>query len=109
MKNHIQLYLLGGNRKTLEPSGHVVEDNEIWRYSREGAVGYNAVKLNGGVGTLVRYNHMHVGQYDAVKYQVHCNRLHNHISPKRHKFFHEMNLSQGKCIHTMFGLNICSS
>ena len=59
----------GGNRNTLESSGHVVEDNEIWRFSREGAAGYHAVGVS-GVGTLVRYNHMHEGQYTAVKYQV---------------------------------------
>ena len=41
----------------------------MWRYSREGSAGYNAVAVN-GVGTIVRHNHMHVGQYDAVKYQV---------------------------------------
>ena len=41
----------------------------MWRYSREGAAGYDAVSAF-GVGTLVRYNHIHEGQYNAIRYQV---------------------------------------
>ena len=41
----------------------------MWRYSREGAAGYDAVSVF-GVGTLVRYNHIHEGQYNAIRYQV---------------------------------------
>ena len=47
----------------------MVEDNIMWRYSREGAAGYDAVSVF-GVGTLVRYNHIHEGQYNAIRYQV---------------------------------------
>ncbi|KAK3585349.1 hypothetical protein CHS0354_004619 [Potamilus streckersoni] len=69
----------GGVRTTLESSGHVVTDNKIWKFSREGAVGYNAVEMS-GVGNLVRYNHMFEGQYDAVHWSGNDHVIeYNHI------------------------------
>lgn len=62
------IILYGGDRRTLRPSGHVIEDCEIWRFNREGAVGYPALTLD-GVGTVVRYNHIHEGQHIAVTFQ----------------------------------------
>ena len=52
----------------------MIEDCEIWRFNREGAVGYPALTLD-GVGTVVRYNHIHEGQHIAVTFQVKSSEL----------------------------------
>ncbi|XP_062596121.1 uncharacterized protein LOC134257535, partial [Saccostrea cucullata] len=57
----------GGEFTTLTPSGNLVTDNLIWRFSRETGVGANAVDLS-GVGGRVRYNNMHTGQYTAIRW-----------------------------------------
>ncbi|XP_061184339.1 uncharacterized protein LOC133192335 [Saccostrea echinata] len=61
------IYLQGGDRTTLTPSGNLVTDNLIWRFSRETGVGANALDLS-GVGARVRYNNMHTGQYTAIRW-----------------------------------------
>ena len=58
----------GGNRTTLESSGHVVSDNEIYRYTRVGA-GFWGLALD-GVGTEVRNNHIHESDSGGIQYQV---------------------------------------
>ncbi|KAL3858274.1 hypothetical protein ACJMK2_012870 [Sinanodonta woodiana] len=71
--------IVGGIRSTLESSGHVVDDNKIWKFSREGAVGNNAVEM-AGVGTLVRHNDMFEGQYDAIHWSGNDHVIeYNHI------------------------------
>lgn len=59
----------GGDRVTLTPSGNLVTDNLIWRFSRETGVGANALSL-GGVAARVQYNDMHTGQYTAIRWSV---------------------------------------
>ncbi|XP_048252238.1 uncharacterized protein LOC124135242 [Haliotis rufescens] len=69
----------GGNQKTLVSSGNIVEDNHIWMVARVGAVGYNAVSI-GGVGNVVRYNHLHDGQYTGLMWGGNDNIMeYNHI------------------------------
>ncbi|XP_071094412.1 uncharacterized protein [Haliotis cracherodii] len=69
----------GGDRKKLTPSGNVVEDNHIWKFARVGGVGYNAVSI-GGVGNVVRYNHLHDGQYTGLMWGGNDNIMeYNHI------------------------------
>ncbi|XP_052258950.1 uncharacterized protein LOC127863458 [Dreissena polymorpha] len=57
----------GGKRALLESSGAVIENNEIYDFSRLGAVGYNAITIN-GVGHLVRHNTIYNGQYTGIMY-----------------------------------------
>lgn len=57
----------GGDRVTLTPSGNLVTDNLIWRFSRETGVGANALSLR-GVAARVQYNDMHTGQYTAIRW-----------------------------------------
>ena len=59
----------GGDRNTLTPSGNLVTDNLIWRFSRETGVGANALTLRGVAGH-VQYNNMHTGQYTAIRWAV---------------------------------------
>ncbi|XP_022320151.2 uncharacterized protein LOC111122626 isoform X1 [Crassostrea virginica] len=59
--------LEGGDRNTLTPSGNLVTDNLIWRFSRETGVGANALTLRGVAGH-VQYNNMHTGQYTAIRW-----------------------------------------
>ncbi|XP_041349420.1 uncharacterized protein LOC121368738 [Gigantopelta aegis] len=59
------IYISGGVRSTLTPSGNLIEDNHIWWYSRMGAVGKHGIDCN-GVHNTIRHNHMHDGQYTAI-------------------------------------------
>ncbi|XP_064613278.1 uncharacterized protein LOC135477057 [Liolophura sinensis] len=62
------LYLVlvsGGDRRTLTPSGCVLENNRIWDFSRAAAVGSHGIAL-GGVGTHVQYNEVTGGRYTGV-------------------------------------------
>ena len=60
---------LGGNRAQLESSGIVVDNNEIFDFSRVAAVGNDAITPR-GVGHIIRHNTIYNGQYCAVRYQV---------------------------------------
>ncbi|XP_048247750.1 uncharacterized protein LOC124120284 [Haliotis rufescens] len=71
--------ITGGDRKTLAPSGNLIEDNHIWQYARVGAVGYNAISP-GGVGISMRYNHIHDGQYTGIRWAGNDHVMeHNHL------------------------------
>ncbi|XP_067648657.1 uncharacterized protein [Haliotis asinina] len=71
--------LTGGDRKTLTPSGNIVEDNHIWKFGRVGGVGYNAIFFD-GAGNVARHNHMHDGQYTGMWLAGNDNIVeHNHI------------------------------
>ncbi|KAH3692090.1 hypothetical protein DPMN_193901 [Dreissena polymorpha] len=61
------IFLSGGNRALLESSGAVIENNEIYDFSRLGAVGYHAMALY-GVGHLIRHNTIYNGQYTGIWY-----------------------------------------
>ncbi|XP_045203138.2 uncharacterized protein LOC123556462 [Mercenaria mercenaria] len=61
------VFMEGGSRKTLQSSGHTIENNEIFQYSRVGAVGNYAISTY-GVGHVIRYNHIYFGQWSAVWY-----------------------------------------
>ncbi|XP_064613281.1 uncharacterized protein LOC135477059 [Liolophura sinensis] len=55
----------GGERKTLTPSGNLVENNHIWSFSRAGAVGQHGISVT-GVGAVVQFNHIHEGRYTGI-------------------------------------------
>jgi hypothetical protein len=59
------IYLAGGNRLTLEPSGHVVFNTAIHHYSRWLRTGGYAVVLD-GVGHRVEHCLMHNAPFEAV-------------------------------------------
>ena len=51
------------------PSGVVIQDNHMWDYSRCGARAGDAVYLD-GVHVTVSHNHLHHGQYNAIRWAV---------------------------------------
>ncbi|MGB9689877.1 right-handed parallel beta-helix repeat-containing protein, partial [Thermogutta sp.] len=55
----------GGDRATLTPAGHVVEDNEIHHYGQIHPM-YRAGVSIGGVGQHVLHNHIHHAPHQAV-------------------------------------------
>ncbi|XP_052258953.1 uncharacterized protein LOC127863459 isoform X2 [Dreissena polymorpha] len=57
--------LAGGKRGLLESSGAVIENNEIYDFSRLGAVNYHAISVY-SVGHLVRHNTIYNGQYTGI-------------------------------------------
>lgn len=59
----------GGDRRTLTPSGCVIENNRIWDFSRAAAVGSHGIAL-GGVGTHVQYNEVSGGRYTGIWWGV---------------------------------------
>ena len=59
------VYLTGGDRATLEPSGHVAENNHIHNYSRWCRTYRAAVSLH-GVGNTARHNLIHSAAHYAV-------------------------------------------
>ncbi|XP_067672286.1 uncharacterized protein [Haliotis asinina] len=85
--------IFGGDRVNLIASGNVVEDNHIWRYSREGAVGQNAVH-SVGVNNLIRYNHIHDGQYAAIKFDGN-----DHVMEYNHVHHNCLNASDCGAFH----------
>ncbi|XP_046360205.2 uncharacterized protein LOC124137802 [Haliotis rufescens] len=85
--------LFGGDRVNLIASGNVVEDNHIWRYSREGAVGQNAIH-SVGVNNLIRYNHIHDGQYAAIKFDGN-----DHVMEYNHVHHNCVNASDCGALH----------
>ncbi|KAL4224002.1 hypothetical protein ACF0H5_017459 [Mactra antiquata] len=60
-------YVTGGDRNTLETSGNIISNNDIFRYSRIGASGTDAIRVQ-GVGHLVQHNHVRNGQYTGIKF-----------------------------------------
>ncbi|XP_060064703.1 uncharacterized protein LOC132545051 [Ylistrum balloti] len=57
----------GGTRSTLSPSHISVTDNVVQSFSRETAVGANAITAD-GVGIYMAYNHLHTAQYTAIRW-----------------------------------------
>ncbi|KAL4218343.1 hypothetical protein ACF0H5_023080 [Mactra antiquata] len=57
--------LTGGNRRTLESSGSIMEDNEIYRFTRAGIVGLEGIYVT-GVGQILRNNHIYGGRGKAI-------------------------------------------
>ncbi len=57
--------LAGGDRKTLTPAGHVLEDTHIWRYSTHLLTYSTALHLS-GVGNVARHNLFHDAPHMAV-------------------------------------------
>jgi len=55
----------GGDRKTLSPAGHVLEDTHIWRYSQHLQTYASALTLK-GVGNVARHNLLHDAPHMAV-------------------------------------------
>jgi len=55
----------GGDRATLTPSGHVIENNHI-HHIAEIFRTYNPAILVGGVGTVVRHNELHDSAHVAI-------------------------------------------
>ncbi|XP_046575831.1 uncharacterized protein LOC124283846 [Haliotis rubra] len=85
--------IIGGDRVNLISSSNVVEDNHIWRYSREGAVGQNAVHID-GVNNLIRYNHIHDGQYAAIRFDGN-----DHVMEYNHVHHNCLNASDCGALH----------
>ncbi|KAL4223743.1 hypothetical protein ACF0H5_017209 [Mactra antiquata] len=61
------MIIRGGNRTILESSGNIIENNEITRFDRKGAVGYAGI-IAEGVGHLIRNNHIYNTTGDAMSY-----------------------------------------
>lgn len=61
------VYLTGGDRVTLEPSGHLAENNHIHNYSRWCRTYRAAVSLH-GVGNTARHNLIHSAAHYAVTF-----------------------------------------
>ncbi|OWF40931.1 hypothetical protein KP79_PYT15959 [Mizuhopecten yessoensis] len=57
----------GGIRATLTPSRISVDNNIIHSFSRETAVGSNAISAD-GVGIYMAHNELHTGQYTAIRW-----------------------------------------
>ena len=61
------VYLSGGDRPSLTPSGHVVEDCHIHHYGRVNRMYQPAVQIV-GVGQRVSHNHIHDAPHMAVQF-----------------------------------------
>lgn len=57
--------LMGGDRKTLTPGGHVVENCHIWRFASHQLTYANGLMI-GGVGNIARHNFLHDAPHQAV-------------------------------------------
>ncbi|HON48653.1 MAG TPA: right-handed parallel beta-helix repeat-containing protein [Kiritimatiellia bacterium] len=55
----------GGDRRTLTPAGHVLEDTHIWRFSVHQLTYASALHL-AGVGNVARHNLIHDAPHQAV-------------------------------------------
>ena len=55
----------GGDRKTLTPAGHVVEDTHIWNFSVHQLTYASALHLS-GVGNVARHNFLHDAPHQAI-------------------------------------------
>ena len=56
---------IGGDRKTLTPGGHVVENCRIWRFATHQLTYANGLMI-GGVGNIARHNFLHDAPHQAV-------------------------------------------
>ena len=56
----------GGNRTTLQPSGHLVENNRLHDFGRWIYTYQPGAFINGGVGTVVRKNEFHSSYHVAI-------------------------------------------
>ncbi|XP_060569893.1 uncharacterized protein LOC132728287 [Ruditapes philippinarum] len=61
------IWMYGGNRHKLDASGNTINNNEIARFSRVGALGNYAITLV-GVGHQVTNNHIYDGQHGAIQF-----------------------------------------
>ncbi len=59
------IHLGGGDRKTLTPAGHVVENTHIWNFSVHQLTYASALQLS-GVGNVARHNLIHDAPHQAV-------------------------------------------
>ncbi len=59
------IFLGGGDRKTLTPAGHVVENTHIWNFSVHQLTYASALHLS-GVGNSARHNLIHDAPHQAV-------------------------------------------
>ena len=59
------IYLGGGDRKTLKPAGHVVENTHIWNFSVHQLTYASALQL-AGVGNSARHNLIHDAPHQAI-------------------------------------------
>jgi hypothetical protein len=59
------VHLGGGDRKTLAPAGHVLEDSHIWNFSMHQLTYASALHLS-GVGNVARHNFFHDAPHQAV-------------------------------------------
>lgn len=64
---HSAIWVSGGNRNTLVPSGNVIEDCEIARYGRFQFSGIHAVMIE-GCGVTFQHNHIHSSPDRAIGY-----------------------------------------
>ena len=64
---HAAVWLEGGDRKSLTPSGNVIEDCDISRYGRFQASGVMGINL-GGCGAKLRHNRIHHAPDRAIGY-----------------------------------------
>jgi hypothetical protein len=64
---HAAVWLEGGDRKSLTPSGNVIEDCDISRYGRFQASGVHGVYIE-GCGATVRHNRIHDAPDRAIGY-----------------------------------------
>jgi len=60
------IVLSGGNRQTLEPAGHLVENNHIQHFSRWCRTYRPAIRIT-GVGNKIRHNLIHDGPHTAIQ------------------------------------------
>ncbi|KAL4218344.1 hypothetical protein ACF0H5_023081 [Mactra antiquata] len=60
--------LTGGNRQLLESSGNIIEDNEIYDFTRLVATGMEGIYMR-DIGHIVRNNHIHHGESKAIYYE----------------------------------------
>ena len=61
--------MIGGIRKTLTPSGHVISNNVISKFGRVGYVGSDGVNLR-GVGIHIHHNTFDTGSYTGIHWAV---------------------------------------
>lgn len=59
------IYLGGGDRKTLTPAGHVLEDSRIWKFSVHQLTYASALHF-AGVGNVARHNVIYDAPHQAV-------------------------------------------
>lgn len=84
----------GGVRATLSPSRISVTDNLLHRFSREMAVGANAISAS-GVGIYMAHNDIHTAQYTGIRWSGN-----DHVMEYNHVHHLCQNSSDCGAIHT---------